>query len=267
MNYYRLISSMSKAPLIVDDALAFITAASITDTTQQNAIIQLVADLKSYGIWTKFKAIYPFVGGNATSHKFNLKDPRDLDAAYRLVFNGGGTHNSNGYQPNINAYADTKLNPFLTLNIDNMHFSYYSRTNATIDYYDIGITTTTNGSNLSINAALKWTDNMTYYSMCFNPLEIGKSQISTTKNFIFNKITTTASLFENTSKTSTSVTNRSGLPNGNFFIGARNFNGTAQLSAQRNCAFSSIGDGLTDAEATAFYNAVQAYQTSLFRNV
>ena len=31
------------------------------------------------------KAIYPFVGGTATTHKFNLKDPADINAAFRLV--------------------------------------------------------------------------------------------------------------------------------------------------------------------------------------
>jgi len=38
------------------DAQAFITAASITDPTQQSAINQLVLDLKGYSIWTKMKA-------------------------------------------------------------------------------------------------------------------------------------------------------------------------------------------------------------------
>ena len=49
-----------------------------------NAVNNLVLDLKKYGLWTKMKAIYPIVGGNAWSHKFNLKDPRDVDSAYRL---------------------------------------------------------------------------------------------------------------------------------------------------------------------------------------
>jgi len=35
------------------DAQAFITAASITDSTQQSAINTLVTQLKTYGIWTK----------------------------------------------------------------------------------------------------------------------------------------------------------------------------------------------------------------------
>jgi hypothetical protein len=37
--------------------------------------------------------------------------------------------------------------------------------------------------------------------------------------------------------------------------------------SSRESAFASIGYGLTDAEALAFYNAIQAYQTTLGRQV
>jgi hypothetical protein len=112
------------------DAQAFITAAGITNPTQQAAINTLVVDLKGYNVWTKMKALYPFVGGTASQHKFNLKDPRDLDAAFRLVFNGGVTHNSNGVTFNgTNGYADTKLSPNSTLLQNNNSISVYSRAN------------------------------------------------------------------------------------------------------------------------------------------
>ena len=103
---------LNKLSGINPDAQAFITAAGITDPTQISAINSLVNGLQADGIWTKMKAIYPFVGGTATTHKYNLKDPRDLDAAFRLVFNGGWTHSSTGATPNgTNGYADTKLVP------------------------------------------------------------------------------------------------------------------------------------------------------------
>jgi hypothetical protein len=93
------------------DAQAFITAAAITDPTQQTAIDNLVIGLKTDGLWTNMNVIYPLVGGTASSHKYNLKDPRDLDVAYRLAFFGGWTHDSNGITPNgTNAYADTFYN-------------------------------------------------------------------------------------------------------------------------------------------------------------
>ena len=46
---------------IDSDANTFLTAASITNSTQRNAINKLVIDLKYYGLWTKQKALYPFV--------------------------------------------------------------------------------------------------------------------------------------------------------------------------------------------------------------
>ena len=248
------------------DALAFITATGITDTTQKSAITTLVSDLKSYNIWSKMKAIYPFVGGTASTHKFNLKDPRDLDTAFRLVFFGGSSHTSNGYEPNLTSYADTKLNPYNDLNLNSCHFSYYSRTNTSKDNYDMGVTTNSTGVNSTLASALKWTDGNIYYGMSFN--EVGKASSSSSKNFIFNKTSSTiTSLFENTTKTSNTIVTKSGLPSANIFIGARNLDGVAQNSSQRNCAFSTIGEGLTDSEATDLYTAVQNFNTTLSRNV
>ena len=83
------------------DAQAFIAAAGISNPTEISAINTLVLDLKNNNnLWTTLKAIYPMVGGTATSCKFNLKDPRDLNAAYRLQFNGGWTFSSTGAKPN-----------------------------------------------------------------------------------------------------------------------------------------------------------------------
>ena len=133
-------------PAIDPDAQAFITAAGITDPTQQSAINTLVLDMKGYGIWTKMKAIYPFVGGTATTHKYNLKDPQDLDAAFRLVFFGGWTHSSNGVQGNgTNGYADTKFNPNTGYSVnDNAHISVYSRSNQSAVDVDFGVQTVSN---------------------------------------------------------------------------------------------------------------------------
>ena len=44
-------------------------------------------------------------------------------------------------------------------------------------------------------------------------------------------------------------------------------NNVAAYFSPRQCAFASIGNGLTDTEATNFYTAVQAYQTTLSRQV
>ena len=123
--------SWESLSLIDPDAEAFLLAAEITDDTEISAINQLVIDLKNNNLWTKMRAVYPFVGGTSTTHKFNLKDPRDLDVAYRLTFSGGIVHSSTGVLPNgTNGWADTYLNSSVTNFPTPMYISlsYYSRT-------------------------------------------------------------------------------------------------------------------------------------------
>lgn len=92
------------------DSAAFITATGLTNSTHITSVRRLVSALKYEGLWTKLKAIYPFVGGSAAAHKFNLKDARDTNDAYRLVFSGGWTHDATGALPNgTNGWANTNL--------------------------------------------------------------------------------------------------------------------------------------------------------------
>ena len=245
------------------DAQAFITAASITDPTQQAAINQLVVDLKGYNVWSKMKALYPFVGGTASQHKWNLKDPRDLDAAFRLVFNGGGTHSVNGYQPNgVNGSADTFYNPSILGQLNSAHLSYYSRTNNTID------------SQVEMGAfpqahflSYRFYSGQTYGGI--NSSDAGVNPFTpTTGLFIGSRISsTTAKFFRAGNLIVTDNKTSTTSPNLNLRIGALNNGGAIQLHTSKECAFASIGDGLTDTEAANFYTAVQSFQVSLNRQV
>ena len=95
-------------PSIDPDCAAFLTATGITNPTISGAICTLVTSMKANGTWAKMNAIYPFVGGTATTHKFNLKNPADTDAAFRLSFSGGWVHSANGILPNgTNTFANT----------------------------------------------------------------------------------------------------------------------------------------------------------------
>jgi hypothetical protein len=247
------------------DATAFITAAGITDATQQSAINTLVVDLKAYGIWTKMKAIYPFVGGTASTHKWNLKDARDLDAAFRLVFSGGWTHSSNGALPNgTNAYADTFYTPSTSGQLNSAHLSYYSRTNNTQTRCMMGSYDSLSGNvrrhylgQGSSFSALNSTLEGNYLPVNYFGHHLIKRENSLETKQIRNGIIIVTSTIVST--------NRPIVP---VYIAAANLNNTSiQLYNTLQCAFASIGDGLTDTEAANFYTAVQAYQTTLSRNV
>ena len=250
------------------DAQAFITAAAITDATQQSAINTLVTGLKTDGIWTKMKAIYPFVGGTATSHKYNLKDPRDLDAAFRLVFTGGWTHSSTGALPNgTNAYADTKLNANTNLTFANTHFSIYSRTNTTVNANSIGVFNNV----LSIYAlAILGTTGLQYDGYDYTAHRLVLSNANSLGHYIGNVSSTTSQkIFKNGSVLGsvTAAQTQTSLPNLNFYLSTRNDNNVASAFDSKQLAFSTIGDGLTDTQASNLYTRVQAFQTTLSRQV
>jgi hypothetical protein len=262
------IGQVKKAGAVSYDAnaQAFFTATGITDTTQKSAVNQLVLDLKSYNIWSKMKAIYPMVGGTSTTHKYNLVNPVDSDAAFRLSFSTGWTHSTTGATPNgSSAYANTFLNPTTSLSSSNNHASIYNRTNTDGIFTDIGSYTTgtpvlymlfrTRQSNSFILAdgnstfpSVTNTDSKGFYIM-------SKTSASNTSGF------------KNNSKVINSGASGTGISNHNIFIGAANTSGTVGEYSNRQCAFASIGDGLTDTEAANFYIAVQAMQTTLSRNV
>jgi len=198
--------------------------ANITSFQQASAVNTLVTDLKAAGIWTKMKAIYPFVGGTATSHKFNLKDPRDLDAAYRLVFNGGWTHSSTGALPNgTTAYADTKLVPSSILTLGSFHHSTYSRTTWSVSAIMGGC----NDNNSPQRYLLMSNPNgTTLGNIIFNTsLSPFTSPINNTRGLMMgNRIsTTTVNAWKDGVKvlidSSNGVTER---PTINYYIGARN---------------------------------------------
>lgn len=125
------------------DAQAFITAAGVTDPTQISAVDQLVLDLKAAAIWSKMQIIYPFVGpvGDINSRKYNLKDPRDLDAAYRLSFNGTFSAMSTGVASNGNLtdYADTHWVPNAQTFTNGVHWSNNVYAEAGTSEYNMGI--------------------------------------------------------------------------------------------------------------------------------
>jgi len=258
----------SAAGFIPDaDAQAFFdrvtTAGGSLSATEKTAVNQLVLDLKGYSIWTKMKAIYPMVGASSAACAQNLKS-----SSFTGTFNGGWTYANTGVTPNgSTGFMDTGLNPSSQLSIDNLSFTYYCRTNDARASYDCGVTTTTTGTNLSLNASLRWSDNTTYYSLLHNPTELSKSQTNSAKYFIFNKPSSTSVvLFENTTKTTSTVSNRS-LVNVNFYLGARNLNGSASDYSNKQCALLTIGESFNDTEASNLYTAVNAFQVSLSRNV
>jgi hypothetical protein len=253
------------------DAQAFITAAGITDNTQKSAINTLVLDMKGFGIWTKMKAIYPFVGGTATTHKFNLKNPLDTDAAFRLVFNGGWTHSANGALPNgVNGYADTFLNANTALLQFSHHHAFYHNTdNSGIVLRSWG------GVQASGSVQFRTTIEVSGTSLTFRDLGLTNNETPVTasslKGFRASSRTANNNMFivkaDGTSTISTTTTATNALPVLNCYLAAEANTLAPGRYSIMQIAFHSIGDGLTTSEGLSLRNAVNTFQTSLSRQV
>jgi hypothetical protein len=247
------------------DAQAFfdrVTAAGGTlTTTEKNATNQLVLDMKSASIWTPMKAIYPMVGASAAACAQNLKS-----SSFTGTFSSGWTFASTGATPNgTSAYMDTAMNQSTNLSNDSVSLCYYSRTNSIKNAFDIG------GNNGAPNfqgaqLALYYTGLGAIGHMYSYPTDSTVSTATTdTRAFYLASRTSSTSnkLFRNSTLLNTNTTARtSTLASVNFRL-ATDYLGFTN----RECSFSSLGDGLTDTQAANYYTAVQTFNTTLARQV
>lgn len=285
MSLLHIIAEMSRigstggggtpAPSFDASAQAFFDAVPSLTFTQKNAVNSLVIALKAAGLWNRMVAVYPFVGGTAESHKWNLKNPLDTDVAKRLVFSGTWTHAATGATPNgTNAYANT----FLDFNQDvpqySVHGSYYSRTNTPPgagDYSLFGGHQTSDSvdfryysNNRMYGIAASVDGSLTLFSQAnFNKL-VG---ISAWGFNHFNIYRDTVSLGSNTNTRWGYFDSRDPANVKHIYLGAFNDNGTAKYFSSWECAFASFGYGLDTTMWNSLVSIVNIFQTALNRNV
>jgi hypothetical protein len=246
------------------DAQAFFdrvtTAGGSLSATEQTAINTLVLDLKGYSIWSKMKAMYPMVGASAAACAQNLKS-----SSFTGSFSSGWTFASTGVTGNgSSAFMNTNYNIASNGILNSSHLSIYSRTNKDALMCDIG------GA-----VANSEQDIFSKLSNIFYPRMngTGNSGVSNTVSslglFISNRITSTEIRAFRNNNLSTLLDNSIALPNSVIYLGAlrNDASNTTSFYSDRQYAFCTIGDGLTDTEASNFYTAVQAFQTTLSRNV
>jgi len=246
------------------DAQAFFgrvsTAGGTLSTTEKQAVNQLVLDLKANSLWTPMKAIYPMVGASAAACAQNLKS-----SSFTGTFTSGWTFASTGVTPNgTSASMDSGLNGSTTLSNNSTHLSFYSRSNPTATTsFDIGGYTGSSGALLACYyLGLGSLSHLYGYpndtAAATNPTDTRAFYIANRSSATSNKIIRNSTILTtvNTSRTST-------LASTNILIGY----GNVGAYSNRECAFASIGDGLTDTQASNLYTAVQAFQTTLSRQV
>ena len=270
--------TQSSIPSGTTEANAYLSAVvaaggtGITSTVSA-ATRTLFTSLVSNNLYNKIDVMYPMLGGNSAGCKFNAKDPRDLNAAFRLTFNGGLTFDASGMTGNgSNGYADANWS-VINLNRYSAHMSFYNtlRTTTTgriemgasqqtgspqstydlfIDFggpsFERGGSIDTNGVGLSFTSSANSAN-----TGCFVVSRTGDTFTGLYKNGV-------------SELTSTKVTN--GSVNVNLGIGARLGSTTTQGYTDRRCGFASAGSGLTASEVSTLSTIINTWATSIGRN-
>ena len=249
------------------DAAAYFTATGITNTVEKDAINTFVLSLKSYSLWTTFHHLHLLcVGAGATQRKFNLKNPVDSDAAFRLSFLGGWTHSTGvgaNSQPNgTTGYADSFLTPSTTFSLNSTGFTIDSFTEnastATI-MYDFGA--------LGTSGIDRCEGILGYLNTLYALLNTqGVSSIANTVSkalFTLSRTTSTlTTIYRNGSSIGSHADVSAVLPDRTVYLGARNI-GSPQFLSSRKYRMYSSHTGWTGTQASNFNTAYTTLITAL----
>jgi hypothetical protein len=245
----------------------FFAANTGLNTTQKDALDGLVVALKAIG-WSKFLAVYPYIGGTSSAHKWNLVNPVDSDGAFRLTFSGSFTHASTGVTPaGTSTYQNTHMIPSTSMTDGDVHMSVYLRSN-------VGSTTTGYEWGVIEGGTANWYFNPrrvddTAQAFGFHAVQdqINGSVTDSRGLWTLSNRVSELRLYKNATELSNDTSLTAGTEASATNIYLSNYNYTPGEGSTREMAFASIGTGLTAAEVDDLYTAVQAYQTSLSRNV
>lgn len=261
-----------------EESASFISSVGTLTLNEQTASDQLITDFKTAGIWAKKDAIYPLLGNTAESQKWNLKDARDLDSAFRITWVGALTHGA-GYIENtaggLGNYVNTHLIPAnLNTNLDtnDVGISFWKSAHiAGQNYTEMGAENTNTRPRIEMQTG--WGANIDfdcyYYTSgeraTFLPTDmiglISGNRIGTSLNAYKNGV-----LGNNT--TNTPFTNdHTIITTPIYFMGHSRVGQTGNVSApgpgHRYRGFT-IGAGLTDAETLSEFNAWRDFYDSIY---
>jgi len=226
---------------------------------EKTAINTYVLTKKADGIWTQCLADYPFVGGTPVWHSLNLRNP----STFRITWSGTVTHDANGITGNgSDGYGNTGLNFLSDTAANDLAFGVYNRTSGDFASREIGTDTLASGDNGGIY--VRFLDATSYFD---NNEGVGRcSAIGTNALGLFTSSRTAANAhngYRNATSIASTTNGQGTRANSNFTL----LRGAQIFYSTRNLCFAFVSAGLTGANITALYAAVQALQTSLGRQV
>lgn len=250
----------SSGPAFDPDAQAFISAVGVAGgsltSTEQNAVNTLVIDLKAGGVWSKLTRIYPMTGASAAAFSINLKTP----GTNNLVFAGGSnTYNAAGFTVGTGGGASTGVLAD-SLSVSDHSFGVYNSVGVS------GSFTTLMGAESSTHYLIDPNNGQMFYragnilGVQATAPRIGFHTVQCAPNVSYWR---NGSLVHSSGSPATSFQPRV------FRVGAATNGYDAQVSSGVGAviSFAFIGLLMDSTQMTAFYSAVNSFQSSLLRNV
>ncbi len=250
-----------------EDAYNYTQAVPITDITQQLAANFEMYTMKAGGVVSGYVGGYPVMGGTAASHKWNMFNPVDSDAAKRLVYSGTVTHGPNGMQGNaVNGKANTFINPSIDLNGDFAIWFYSRTTSTTAAWADLGVIA--GGANPGIAMSVKTNAANAFSANC--DINTALAAIANSGGFfLMKRVGNTVTIKRNDVTIHTFT-----APNTSYQNGVINLMCLSVLpasfvnySGKQYTDFGAVKATFTASMDTAVYNAVLGKETILGRNV
>ena len=244
------------------DATAYITAAGITDATEQAAVNQLVLDLKGTGsttnntdVWSDSDRIYPISPTSLTAAKYNLKDPTKNITWYNTP-----THATTGVAGNlVDTYGDTGFIPSVDGDVNSMAITVST---ATVNTINTGV-----AMGVYSTSPLRFVQmNLTYPSAVIGSNGDSLTGLKNTKSIsTLTRDATTMNLYENNVLTASDISlSPSTLPVNPIFVLARgSVVGSPQYFTDWEFDFFGIHKSLTANQATDLYDAITTYNTAV----
>jgi len=209
---------------------------------------------------SKVKVLYIYIGGTDAKHAINVINP-DL---FETIFNGGWTHSATGSLPNaVNGFGDTQFNERDELTLNSTSIGIYSGTSASGNI-DLGVSDASQATHMGSRRA-----GDVFRGGMDSAASFSKTGITDGAGFfVFSRLLAANWVqYINGSAVQTNVDTSSNTANRVFYLGAFNNAGTASNFSNKELRLAFISDGLNSTEISEMNTAVQAYQTSLGRNV
>lgn len=242
----------------------FVTATGITDETLKANLDSLITRSRNHGWWDLCQVIYPFAGGTQNSCKYNLKDPRDADDAFRLSFLGDTwTYTNAAADPGLRGYGNTFFNPSARLADPNScHLSVYSMNDSAgnVDNADIGAYDGTANLGFYLSTRTDWPDTSGKPFAAISKNTFQGTEVNGVGYFLLTKSGTTASFYQNSSEIHSSPIAPGNLPDLNLYICNQNFpSGGDPYNdgfSHRALSFATIGSAIDSSIVASMYSDV-----------